>query len=284
MATTLATLATTLSITVGDAVSQPAAWLVAVILGIIEGLTEFLPVSSTGHLLIAEHWLPRQSDLFNVLIQSGAVLAVLPLFRERIAMLMRWRDPRSRDLLLKIFTAFAITGAGGLVLEKAGFRLPEAITPVAWAFILVGVAFLAVERFCAGRETRDEITWPVVVAVAAAQLLAATFPGTSRSGATILLALLLGSNRVLATEFSFLVGIPTLLSAGALKFLKQLRDPALIASQDWSSLVLAAVVAAVVSFITVKWLLRFVQTHSFAGFAVYRIILGAVLLAMAAKS
>ena len=84
-------------------------WLIAIVLGIIEGLTEFIPVSSTGHLLIAEHWLPRQSDLFNVLVQSGAVLAVLPLFADRLLMLSQWREPRSRDLLLKIFVAFFIT-------------------------------------------------------------------------------------------------------------------------------------------------------------------------------
>src|SRR3954452_12785399 len=96
-------------------------WIAVVLLGIIEGVTEFLPVSSTGHLLIAERWLPRQTDLFNIVIQCGAVIAVLPLFRDRIARVLRF-DKAGRDYALKIIVAFGITGAGGLVLEKAGLR------------------------------------------------------------------------------------------------------------------------------------------------------------------
>src|SRR3954469_5053765 len=93
-------------------------WLSVAILGVVEGITEFLPVSSTGHLLIAERWLPRQSDLFNVVIQCGAVLAVLPLFPERLRQFFfRWREPATQDYLFKIIAAFAITGAGGLILE-----------------------------------------------------------------------------------------------------------------------------------------------------------------------
>src|SRR5471032_1549745 len=108
-------------------------WIAIVILGIVEGITEFIPVSSTGHLLIAEHWLPHQSDLFNVVIQAGAVLAVLPLFGQRLKMLSRWREPASQVLLAKITVAFLITCAGGFILEKKGFKLPEAVTPVALA-------------------------------------------------------------------------------------------------------------------------------------------------------
>src|SRR6516165_1009873 len=100
-------------------------WIAIVLLGIIEGITEFLPVSSTGHLLLAEHWLPRQSDLFNVVIQTGAVLAVLPLFSGRLQSFARWREPAGRDYLVKVLVAFVITGAGGFILEKKGFKLPE---------------------------------------------------------------------------------------------------------------------------------------------------------------
>ena len=106
-------------------------WLIVIILGIVEGLTEFIPVSSTGHLLIVEHWLKSpQTDLFNVVIQCGAVLAVLPLFKNRLIMLSRWREADSRELNLKIFTAFFITGVGGLILDKSGFTLPETVLPV----------------------------------------------------------------------------------------------------------------------------------------------------------
>ena len=107
-------------------------WIAVIILGIIEGITEFIPISSTGHLLIAEQWLPRQSDLFNVVIQCGAVLAVLPLFSARCQRLVfRWRDAVTRDFLLKIVVAFGLTGVGGVILEKKQFKLPEHLTPVA---------------------------------------------------------------------------------------------------------------------------------------------------------
>lgn len=250
-------------------------WVTAVLLGIVEGLTEFLPVSSTGHLLIAEHWLPRQTDLFNVVIQSGAVLAVLPLFRERIAQLLRWRDAASQRLWALIFTAFGITAAGGIVLEKFHIRLPEATAPVAWALIIGGVVFLLVERVVASKELKSEHSWPVSFIVGVAQLVAAAFPGASRSGSTIMASMLAGTSRVYATEFSFLVGIPTLLAASSLKVFKALKHGA---REDWLMLLLSTLVAAVVSFVTVKWLLRFVQTHSFRVFGFYRIIVGAALL------
>lgn len=252
-------------------------WLVVTILGIIEGLTEFIPVSSTGHLLIAEHWLPRQSDLFNIVMQSGAVLAVLPLFSQRLEMLSRWREPRSRDLLAKIAAAFFITAAGGFVLDRMKFKLPEKIAPVAWALVIGGVLFIAVEQWLRGRTLRDTITWPIALAVAVAQLLAMVFPGASRSGSTILVALMLGTNRVIATEFSFLVGIPTLLAAGGLKIVKQLASHG-ARPEPWALLALATIIAAVVSFVAVKWLLRYVQHHTFIGFGCYRIALGVVLL------
>src|SRR5512135_1850231 len=113
-------------------------WFAVVLLGVIEGITEFLPVSSTGHLLIAEHWLNlQQSDLFNVVIQCGAVMAVLPLFPERLRQFaFNWRDRETQQYAAKILLAFAITGAGGLVMEKLGMKLPEKLAPVAWAVFL----------------------------------------------------------------------------------------------------------------------------------------------------
>ncbi|HEX5175794.1 MAG TPA: undecaprenyl-diphosphate phosphatase [Chthoniobacteraceae bacterium] len=254
-------------------------WLVVLILGFIEGLTEFIPVSSTGHLLIAEHWLPRQSDLFNIVVQSGAVLAVLPLFTARLKMLAHWRDAKSQALIARIAVAFLITAVGGVILDRLGFKLPEEPAPVAWALIAGGVAFLGIEWWLRGRALRAEITWATAVAVGIAQLIAAVFPGTSRSGSTIVLALLLGTNRVVATEFSFLVGIPTLLAAAGLKIFKQLAGhDAHPLAENWSALLVGTVVAAIVSFVAVKWLLRYVQTHTFVGFGWYRIVLGIVLL------
>ena len=257
-------------------------WLIAIILGVIEGLTEFIPVSSTGHLLIAEHWLPRQSDLFNVVIQAGAVLAVLPLFTGRLKMLCRWREPASQALLAKITVAFLITCAGGFILEKKGFKLPETVMPVAVALLVGGVLFIAVETLLRGKKGSEEISWRVAIVMGFAQLIAATFPGASRSGSTIIFALILGAARPAATEFSFLIGIPTMLAASALKIYKALHHPAAgAAHENWAVLAVASAVAAIVSFISVKWLLRYVQSHTFTGFGWYRIGAAALLMGMA---
>ncbi|MPM86185.1 Undecaprenyl-diphosphatase [bioreactor metagenome] len=127
----------------------------------------------------------------------------------------------------------------------------------------------------------SEITWPVVLAVGFGQLLAAVFPGTSRSGTTILLALLLGLNRVAATEYTFLVGIPTMLAAGGLKIFKAFYQAHGAPTEDWSMVAVGFVSSGVVSFMAVKWLLRYVQTHTFTAFGWYRIAFGLVLVAVA---
>ena len=253
-------------------------WITVVILGLIEGITEFIPVSSTGHLLIAEHWLPRQSDLFNVVIQCGAVIAVLPLFPQRLhKFVFEWRRKETQDYLLKILAAFAITCAIGFILNKKGFKLEENPLPIAAALLIGGVAFLAIEWWLRGRKLSNEITWPVAIAVGLGQLIAAVFPGTSRSGATILLCLLLGLNRPAATEFSFLVGIPTMLAAGALKIFEAFHHHGAEAAQEhWGLVLLATAISAVTSFIAVKWLLHYVQTHTFNLFGWYRIALALV--------
>jgi undecaprenyl-diphosphatase len=265
--------------------------LTASILGVVEGITEFLPVSSTGHLLITERllfgahepaWL---DDLFNVVIQTGAVLAVIPLFHQRFhQFIFNWRDKTVRDYFLKIVAAFFITGAGGYLMEKHGFKLPEELLPVAIALLTGGVLFLVVERWLAGKsggQDKDHsdvrsVTWTVAVAVGLGQLIAAAFPGASRSGTTIIFALVLGLGRPLATEYSFLVSIPTMLAAGGYKIFEALHHPvAGAAPENWQMVILSTVIAAVVSFIAVKWLLRYVQTHTFNAFGWYRILVAA---------
>ena len=255
-------------------------WFIITILGVVEGITEFLPVSSTGHLLIAERWLhTHQSDLFNIVIQSGAVLAVLPLFPERLRQFI-FHPTESKTLVYgaKIALAFVITAIGGFVLDKKGFKLPEELKPVAIALFLGGVGFLVVEAWLRGRDLSREVTWAMAWAVGLGQLVAAVFPGTSRSGITILLCLILGLNRPAATEFCFLVGIPTMLAAGGWKIFKALHHPAAgVVPENWPMVALGFIVSALVSFVAVRWLLRYIQSHTFAIFGWYRIGLAALI-------
>ena len=248
-------------------------------LGVIEGITEFLPISSTGHLLIAEHWLGARSDLFNVVIQAGAILAVLLIYRQRLwELLIGLGKPENRDYLLKLALAFVITAVLGLVVTKLGFKLPEKITPVAWALLLGGLWMIAAEKLAANKPDSTRITWTVAVLVGLAQIVAAIFPGTSRSAATIFVALLAGtSNRAAATEFAFLVGIPTMFAASGYELLKLARSGQPIA-EDWSALAIAFVAATVTAFVAVKWLLGYIRTHRYSAFALYRIALGVALL------
>lgn len=258
-------------------------WINIIILAVVEGITEFLPVSSTGHLLIAERWLTcHQTDLFNVVIQSGAVLAVIPLFSTRFhQFIYRWRDPATLDYLAKLIFAFVLTGIGGLILEKKHFKLPEELKPVALALLIGGILFVAVETILRGKKMSDQVTWTVAIAVGLGQLIAAVFPGASRSGTTILISLILGLSRTSATEFSFLVGIPTMLAASGLKIFKALHHPdATAPHENWPMILMATAIAAVVSFIAVKWLLRYVQTHTFIAFGYYRIAVGIVILVL----
>jgi undecaprenyl-diphosphatase len=256
-------------------------WLAVTILGIIEGITEFLPISSTGHLLLVEntHLLPQQSDLFNITIQSGAALAVLFAFASRVRQLFTGiADPNARSYLAKLVLAFVITGVGGLALKKLGFTLPKETAPIAWATLVGGIAILAIEWAVRGRRLHSEITWLTAVVVGLAQILAAVFPGTSRSAATILIALAIGVARPAATEFSFLVGVPTLLAAGLYETQHALRHPGSVAT-DWGLLVLGTLVSAVTAFLVVRWLIRWIQTHNFSPFGWYRIALGLAMLA-----
>ena len=252
--------------------------LIPIVLGLIEGITEFLPISSTGHLLIAEHWLGHRSDLFNVVIQAGAILAVVLIYRERLWQLVTGlADPKNRDYAAKLAVAFAITAALGFAATKLGFKLPESITPVAWAMILGGFWMIAAERLAERQPQHTEITWRVAILVGLAQVVAGIFPGTSRSAATIFIAMLAGTgNRSAATEFAFLVGIPTMFAASAYELLKTFKNGD--THEDWTALAIAFVVSLITAFVAVKWLLGYIRTHRFTAFAVYRIVLGIALL------
>ena len=284
-------------------------WLAAVLLGIIEGITEFLPISSTGHLLIAERWLGVRSDLFNIAIQAGAILAVVAIYRRRLLELGRsFLSPRGgiasghppaanavdaplaqppRDYAWKLLAAFGVTAILGVLVKLRGFELPTEIAPIAWALVIGGLWMLVAEYFAARRAAtvgeRAAITWRVAVPVGIAQVIAGVFPGTSRSGASIFVALLAGTTqRAAATEFAFLVGIPTMFAATAYEGAAVLREHG-TGGEDWSLLAIAFVTSAITAFVAVKWLLRYIQTHRFTLFAIYRIVLGCMLLLWLAR-
>lgn len=248
------------------------------LLGVIEGITEFLPISSTGHLLLAQHWLGARSELYNIVIQSGAILAVTLIYRQRIlALLAGWRDADNRDYLIKLLLAFGVTSVLGLVVKKLGFELPETIQPVAWALVIGAFWMLAAEALAARLTPSSRITLRVALAVGIAQVVAGIFPGTSRSGATIFVAMLLGtSNRAAATEFAFLVGIPTMFAASGYELAKELGSGA--AAEDWGALGVAFLASTVTAFVVVKWLLGYIRSHRFTAFAIYRLVFGGLLL------
>ncbi|WP_305806031.1 undecaprenyl-diphosphate phosphatase [Stenotrophomonas sp. YIM B06876] len=251
----------------------------ALLLGILEGLSEFLPISSTGHLLIAQHWLGARSDFFNIVIQAGAILAITLVFRQRLWALATGLDRReNRDYVMKLGVAFLVTALVGLPVRLAGWQLPETVTPVAWALLIGGVWMLLAEAFAARMPERDQVTWKVAIAVGLAQVVAGVFPGTSRSAAAIFLAMLLGlSRRSAATEFVFLVGIPTMFAASGYAFLELARHGQL-GSENWLDVAVAFAAAVATGFLVVKWLLGFIKGHRYTVFALYRIVVGIALL------
>ncbi|PKM05676.1 MAG: undecaprenyl-diphosphate phosphatase [Gammaproteobacteria bacterium HGW-Gammaproteobacteria-7] len=251
----------------------------AILLGLIEGLTEFLPISSTGHLLIAQHWLGARSDLFNIVIQAGAILAIVLVYRQRLQTLaLGMGVAANRAYLAKIAVAFAVTAVIGIPVRLSGWELPETVAPVAWALVLGGLWMLIAERLAERRPSRAEITWAVAVLVGVAQVVAGVFPGTSRSAAAIFIALLAGTNnRPAATEFVFLVGIPTMFAASAYAVLEHLLNQG-SSGEPWGQLVLAFAAASATGFIAVRWLLGYIKQHRYTPFAIYRIALGIALL------
>jgi undecaprenyl-diphosphatase len=251
-----------------------------IVLGVIEGITEFLPISSTGHLLIAQHWLGERSELFTVAIQSGAILAVIAVYWRRLwELILNLSQPLNRTYLIKLFGALIITVSGGLAAKLMGLELPETLAPVAWAMLIGGLAIFAIEAYTSRKPQSEQLTWRVACWVGVAQVIAGVFPGTSRSAATLFAAMLAGmTSRPAAAEFSFLLAIPTMFAATAFEVLNLYRSGR-IAQENWTDLGLGFAVSAVVAFIAVKWLLAYIQTHRFTVFAWYRLVVGAALLA-----
>ncbi len=251
-----------------------------ILLGIIEGITEFLPISSTGHLLIAEQWLGKRPDVFNIVIQLGAIVAVLLIYWNRVVdLLLHTAKPENRDYLFKLGTAFGITVLGGLVISALKLKLPEEVAPVAWAIYIGALILFAAEYYLQHHKPSDDVTWAIAVAMGVAQLVAAIFPGSSRSAATIIVAMLLGQSRSAATEFAFILGIPTMFAASAYALFKARHELGAGADGGAVDVAIGFVVSGVVAFFAVKWLISYIRTNSFLIFAWYRMILGLGLLA-----
>src|SRR5438270_4521840 len=244
----------------------------ALILGVVEGLTEFLPISSTGHLILASDLLGATDErwkVFNIVIQTGAMLAVLWEYRARF---FRVDFTLYRNLLIAFIPAAVL----GLAFSK--YIKPQLFpaVPVALAFIVGGFIILAVDR--GERPHRVEstraMTWLDALKVGLAQCFA-LIPGTSRSGATIIGGMLFGLSRKSATEFSFFLAVPTLVAAGGYDLLK---NRALLSAGDAPIFAIGLVVAFISAFLVIRWLIRYVATHDFKPFAWYRIAFGLVVL------
>jgi len=257
-------------------------WLDTVILGIIEGITEFLPISSTGHLIVAENLLhaPR-SEFFNVGIQAGAVLAVVLIYWRRLLDLgLHCRERESQIYLGKLALAFGITAVLGLVSRKMGMKLTDSPEPVAWAVFAGAVGIFVAEALLRRRTPVETISWLGASLIGVSQVVAGIFPGTSRSAATIIAAMLLGCSRLSATEFSFLLGIPTMFAASGYLALHEFKDRGAGAVLgEMGDFTLGFAVSLVTAFLAVKWLLYYLRSHDFILFAWYRLALGLALLA-----
>jgi undecaprenyl-diphosphatase len=245
----------------------------ALILGVVEGLTEFLPISSTGHLILAGDLLGASDErwnVFNIVIQTGAMLAIVWEYRARFFKI-------DFDLYRNLFVAFLPAAILGLLFSKYIKALLFHAVPVALAFIVGGVIILVVERrkFTPRVESADTMTWLDALKVGVAQCFA-LIPGTSRSGATIIGGMLFGLSRKAATEFSFFLAVPTLVAAGGYDLLKH---RALFSMSDAPLFAVGMVAAFASAFIVVRWLIRYVATHDFKPFAWYRIAFGLVVLA-----
>lgn len=267
---------------------MPIFWIVVVVLGIVEGLTEFIPVSSTGHLIVADALLnfkgmlgTEKAELFEVVIQLGAILAIGLIYREKLTgaatRSLTHNGPERRLLISLVIGFIPVAVIGFLFHKKITLYLFSPLT-VAYALIVGGVLILLIERLplrVTARKT-EEMSYAQAAAVGLAQMFSLV-PGTSRSAATIMGGLCAGIDRPAATEFSFLLSFPVMIAASGFDLFKHRtvldRSMAL-------TLLVGFVVSFLVAAAVVRWLIRYVQRHNFTYFAVYRIVFGLTLLAM----
>jgi len=246
----------------------------AIIIGIIEGFTEFLPISSTGHMIVASEFLGISQDsltkAYEVIIQFAAIFAVMLIYREKITF-------KKIDLWQKLFVAFLPLAIVGFIFKdqvKALFT----VEIVAWMFIIGGFVFLIVEYFYEEKEWHvsdvEEVSYKQALWVGIAQIFS-LIPGTSRAGATIIGGLLAGLDRKTSMEFSFLLAIPVMAAVTGYDLLKYYQD---FADANWGAFVAGFITAFIVAYLTIKLFLAFIQRFTFVAFGIYRIIFGVLLL------
>ena len=264
----------------------------AVLFGIVEGITEWLPVSSTGHLILLNEFVTLQmseefNSMFDVVIQLGAILAVIVLFFYKLNPFATSKSSLEKkqtwSLWFKVCAAIIPSGLLGVLFDDwMDTNLHNGIV-VSIALIVYGIAFILVERRNQGKYTKaisdvHDISYKTAVLIGVFQCLSLV-PGTSRSGSTILGAILIGVGRSAGAEFSFFMAIPTMLGASAIKGLKFLLSGVQATGTEIGVLVVGCVVSFIVSLLVIKGLMEYVRKHSFSAFGVYRIILGIVVLA-----
>ena len=262
----------------------------SIIFGIVEGITEWLPVSSTGHLILLNEFLKLDVteafyEMYQVVIQLGAILAVIVLFFHKLNPFSPKKDQKQKTrtwiLWAKVVVAVIPSAVIGLLLDDWMDANFYNAWVVAAMLILYGVAFILVERRNKGHAPKikncNEIDYRTAILMGAFQCLS-LIPGTSRSGSTILGGILLGVSRTAASEFSFFMAIPTMRGARALKLLKYIRGGMIPSGGEIAILLIGCIVSFVVSLLVIKALMKYVRSHSFASFGWYRIVLGAVVL------
>ena len=265
----------------------------AIVFGIVEGITEWLPVSSTGHLILLNEFLTLNvsdafSEMFDVVIQLGAIFAVLVLFFHKLNPFSTQKTPEQKKgtwlLWAKVVVAVAPSAVLGLLFDDWFDAHFYNYVVVSVALIVYGLAFIWIEGRNKGKRPAirkvHQIDWRTALLIGAFQCLA-LIPGTSRSGSTILGGILLGVSRGAASEFSFFLAIPTMLGASALKALKFFLDGNSAGATEIAVLITGMVVSFLVSMFVIKALMEYVRRHSFSLFGVYRIVLGAIMIVYA---
>ncbi|MBE6173697.1 undecaprenyl-diphosphate phosphatase [Enterococcus mundtii] len=262
----------------------------AAILGIIEGITEWLPISSTGHLILADEFIKLDASsqfmsMFNVVIQLGAILAVVVLYFHKLNPFAPSKSSIEKKdtwvLWSKVLVACVPAAIIGLLLDDWLDAHFYKFLPVAIALIVYGIGFIIVEKRNKNKTPRwsnlNDLTFQAAILIGAFQVLA-LIPGTSRSGATILGAILIGASRFVATEFSFFLGIPVMFGASGLKIVKYLADGNSFQMEETVILLVGTVVSFIVSIFAIKFLINYLKRNDFTVFGWYRIILGIILI------